>query len=135
VFIDDLFGVESKHLYYRLKQIDYDGSYEYSDVIEVTSSPLSFQLYQNYPNPFNPTTKIKFTIPQSPLPGGDGRGGLVTLKVYDVLGNEVAILINEEKLAGTYEVEFDGAGLPSGIYFYKLQAGSFVETKNMMLMK
>jgi len=96
-------------------------------------------LYQNYPNPFNPSTKIKFTIPQSPLLGGDGRGGLVTLKVYDVLGNEVATLVNEEKPAGEYEVEFNPESSirdpASGVYFYKLQAGSFIETKKMIYIK
>jgi photosystem II stability/assembly factor-like uncharacterized protein len=111
-------------------------------------SPLSFQLYQNYPNPFNPSTKIKFTIPQSPLPGGDGRGGLVTLKVYDVLGNEIATLVNEDLLAGDYEVEFnghsdEGQNLPSGIYFYQLIAGgpemnsgqAIIQTRKMIYLK
>ncbi|NTV79320.1 MAG: T9SS type A sorting domain-containing protein [Clostridiales bacterium] len=105
----------------------------------------SFNLEQNYPNPFNPSTKIKFTIPQSPLLGGDGRGGLVTLKVYDVLGNEIATLVNEERSAGEYEVEFSATGgsasggdahsLTSGIYFYKLKAGRYIETKKMVLLK
>ena len=108
-------------------------------------SPYSFELFQNYPNPFNPSTKIKFTIPLSPLHGGDGRGGLVTLKVYDILGNEIATLINEELPAGEYEVEFSGKGgsasggnaynLPSGIYFYTLKAGNFSETKKLVLLK
>ncbi len=107
--------------------------------------PTEFFLSQNYPNPFNPSTKIKFTVPQSPLLGGDGRGGLITLKVYDVLGNEVATLVNEEKPAGTYEVEFsaisgsassgDVWNLPSGIYFYQLRAGRFVESKKMVLLQ
>jgi hypothetical protein len=95
----------------------------------------TFRLLQNYPNPFNPNTTISFTIPQSHLPGGDGRGGLVTLKVYDILVNEVATLVNEENPAGSYEVDFSAMGLPSGIYFYRLQAGSFVETKKMVLLK
>jgi hypothetical protein len=134
---------------YRLKQIDYDGSFEYSGIVEVeVGLPTEFSLEQNYPNPFNPTTKIKFTIPTSPLnPSpyqGEGNSErFITLKVYDVLGNEVATLINEEKLAGTYEVEFDGAGLPSGIYFYQLRASNpesssgqgVVETKKMILIK
>ena len=91
-----------------------------------------FELSQNYPNPFNPTTKIRFTIPVT-LSGVEG--SLVTLKFYDVLGNEVATLVNEEKPAGSYEVEFDGRKLSSGIYFYRLQAGSFAETKKMVLLK
>ncbi|MCH8034249.1 MAG: T9SS type A sorting domain-containing protein [Bacteroidetes bacterium] len=93
--------------------------------------PEDIHLAQNYPNPFNPSTKIKFTIPHVET----GYASTVLLKVYDVLGNEIATLINEEKAAGTYEVEFDGTGLPSGIYFYRLQAGSFVETKKMVLIK
>jgi len=91
-----------------------------------TTVPTEFSLEQNYPNPFNPATIIKFTI-------SDLR--FTTLKVYDVLGSEVSILLNEEKPAGIYEVEFDASSLPSGIYFYKLQAGSFVETKKMVLLK
>jgi hypothetical protein len=95
-----------------------------------------FNLSRNYPNPFNPTTKIKFSIPsnQNPLPGG-ARGGLVTLKVYDVLGNEVTTLVNEQKSSGEYEVEFDGSNLSSGIYFYRLKSGSFIETKKMILLR
>ncbi len=85
-----------------------------------------FELFQNYPNPFNPTSTIKYQIPELDF---------VTLKVYDVLGNEIATLVNEEKPAGTYEVEYKGSGLPSGIYFYRLQANTFVETKKMVLIK
>ena len=86
----------------------------------------TYSLSNNYPNPFNPGTKIVFQIPE---------GEFVTLKVYDILGNEIVSLLNEEKGAGKYEVEFNAANLPSGIYFYKLQAGDFVETKKMVLMK
>ncbi|RKY91699.1 MAG: hypothetical protein DRQ13_11140, partial [Ignavibacteriae bacterium] len=87
------------------------------------------------PNPFNPSTKIKFSIPQSPLLGGDGKGGLVSLKVYDVLGNEIATLVNEEKPVGIYEVEFDASMYSSGVYFYQLRAGSFIDVKKMILLK
>jgi len=109
-------------------------------VNEVSNEINSFTLHQNYPNPFNPSTTIKFTVAESPIPGGDGRGGLVTLKVYDVLGNEIATLVNEELPAGEYEVEFYIRGLihqtlPSGIYFYQLKAGHFIETKKMLLLK
>ena len=90
------------------------------------TSLQEFSLEQNYPNPFNPSTTIKYSIPSS---------GFVSLKVYDVLGNEVATLINEEKSAGSYEVEFSAAGLSSGIYFYKLQSGNLVETKKMILLR
>lgn len=86
----------------------------------------TYVLYQNYPNPFNPATTAKYSVPEL---------SNVTLRVFDVLGNEVGTLVNEEKPAGNYDVEFDATGLPSGIYFYKLQSGSFVETKKMVLMK
>jgi hypothetical protein len=100
----------------------------------------SFQLEQNYPNPFNPTTKMKFTIPPSPLnpspyQGEGQRERLITLKVYDVLGNEITTLVNEQKFAGTYEVEFDATGLPSGIYFYRLTADNYSATMKMLLLK
>ena len=103
-----------------------------------------FELYQNYPNPFNPTTKIKFTIPDV-IASEAKQSQMVTLKVYDVLGNEIATLVNEEKPPGTYEVEFSAKGgsafggnaynLPSGIYYYQLKAGSFVQTKKMVYLK
>jgi hypothetical protein len=94
----------------------------------------SFYLSQNYPNPFNPVTKIKYTIPSVTLRQAQS-DILVTLKVYDILGREVATLVNEEKPAGEYEVEFNAANLPSGIYFYQINAGNFVETKKMVLLK
>ena len=93
---------------------------------EAEQLPENFSLFQNYPNPFNPTTTIKFTI-------SDLR--FTILKVYDVLRNEVATLVNEEKPAGEYEVEFDATGLPSGIYFYQLKAREFIDTKKMILLK
>ena len=99
---------------------------------------LEFSLSQNYPNPFNPATKIKYLIPsnKNPLLGG-ARGGLVTLKIYDILGNEIATLVNKEQSSGEYEVEFDAGkyNLSSGIYFYQLKAGSFISTKKMILLK
>ncbi|MCW9098402.1 MAG: M14 family zinc carboxypeptidase [Ignavibacteriaceae bacterium] len=134
-FIDK--NVSAGTYQYRLKQIDFDGSFKYSNIIEIEiSSPSEFSLEQNYPNPFNPTTKIKFIIPASGNPFlGRARGGLVTLKVYDILGNEIATLVNEEKLAGTYEVDFNGTQIPTGVYFYKLQAGNFVQIKKMVLLR
>jgi hypothetical protein len=110
-------------------------------VINLDVIVTAFSLAQNYPNPFNPSTKIKLAIPpqQSPLLGGDYRSGLVTVKVYDVLGNEIAILMNEEKPAGSYEVEFSntvgGRKLTSGIYIYQLTAGSYTATKKMLMIK
>ena len=89
-------------------------------------SPDKFYLYQNYPQPFNPSTTIKYHIPKS---------SFVSLKVFDALGKEVVTLVNEEKTSGNYEVEFDGSGLTSGIYFYALKAGEFSDTKKMILLK
>ncbi len=111
---------------YRLKQIDNDGTYEYSDEIEVEIVPTEFALYQNYPNPFNPNTQIRYQLPQE---------SKVIIKIYDILGSEVITLLNEKKEPGIYEVVFNRIKLSSGIYFYRLQAGTYVETKKMMLMK
>ena len=85
-----------------------------------------FQLYQNYPNPFNPSTTIKYSVIKSDF---------IKIKIYDVLGREIKILINKFKQAGTYEVQFDASGLASGIYFYTLRAGEFTKTKKMILLK
>lgn len=104
-----------------------------TDVKEYTYLPDKFILYQNFPNPFNPSTKIKYTIPSVTLSGV--QGSLVQLKVFDILGNEVATLVNEEKPAGVYEVELNASGLSSGIYFYSLRAGEFFETRKMILIK
>jgi hypothetical protein len=112
---------------YRLKQIDFDGSFEYSLVVEVDFKSLaSYLLEQNYPNPFNPSTVISYQLPVS---------SDLVLKVFDVLGNEIATLVNEEKPAGEYEVEFDAARLTSGIYFYQLRAGDFTQVKKMILLR
>jgi len=88
--------------------------------------PNSFVLSQNYPNPFNPSTKISYSVPKT---------SFVAIKVYDVLGKEITTLVNGEKSVGDYEVEFNGRNLSSGVYFYKMQAGDFVETKKLILMK
>ncbi len=125
-------NVEPGFYQYRLKQIDFDGSFTYSDIIEIeVLSPNVFTLEQNYPNPFNPSTVISYQLPVN---------SMVTLKIYDILGNEIATLVNEEKPAGSYEVEFniysnEGQNLVSGVYFYKLQADDLIQTKKMVLMK
>jgi hypothetical protein len=93
---------------------------------ESEEKPIDFMLIQNFPNPFNPSTTIKYQIPELIF---------ITLKVYDALGNEIATLVNEEKTAGTYEVTWYAENLPSGIYFYQLRAGKFVESKKMLLLK
>ncbi|MDY0083812.1 MAG: choice-of-anchor Q domain-containing protein [Ignavibacteriaceae bacterium] len=114
------------------------GCYEFNTLTSVNEDVLvsEFALYQNYPNPFNPTTKIKFTIPQTEnhLTGGV-RGGLVTLKVYDILGNKVATLLDEYKPAGSYEVNFMADGLTSGVYIYQLTAPGYRQARKMILAK
>jgi len=118
--------IADKYLY-RLKQIDSDGQFEYSSEIELDLGiPSKFELSQNFPNPFNPATKISW---QSPVSSHQ------TLKVYDWLGNEVVTLVDEYRAAGRYEVEFNADKLSSGIYFYKLNAGSFTQIKKMILLK
>ena len=94
--------------------------------VEDNSQPLSFKLNQNYPNPFNPTTTISYSIPRS---------SFVTLKVYDILGNEVAALVNGDKAAGNYRIEFNGSKLASGVYFYRLTAGNKTDVKKLLLTK
>ena len=110
-----------------------------SAVAEPTGSvPRAFMLCQNYPNPFNPETNIRYQIAparpgESPSAGGDSR--MVKLAVYDLLGREVSVLVNERKPAGSYEIKFDGSGLSSGVYFYRLSAGDFVEAKKLAIVK
>ncbi|MDZ7767464.1 MAG: T9SS type A sorting domain-containing protein [Melioribacteraceae bacterium] len=96
-------------------------------------TPIKFSLSQNYPNPFNPSTKIKFNIPT--VETGHAPSLQTSLIVYDVLGREVKTLINQNMQPGNYEIEFNATGLSSGVYFYKLSAGEFVETKKMMLVR
>ena len=121
----DLKPAEGKS-YYRLKQTDLDGTVKYSSIVEVnTTAPAQFSLSQNYPNPFNPSTVIKYSIPVS---------GHITLKVYDVLGRLASTLVNEEKPAGEYSVDYK-TNLSSGIYYYTLTSGSYSETKKMTILK
>lgn len=115
------------NLKYRLRQTDNDGTVTYSNEIQADNlRPLTFGLQQNYPNPFNPVTVIAYQLP------ADSK---VSLKTYDILGNEVAVLVEEEKQAGSYEVKFDATSLASGTYIYRIVAGEFVNTKKMVLIK
>jgi hypothetical protein len=112
---------------YRLRQTDYDGTYEYSDEVNISVEYIySFNLTQNYPNPFNPVTKIKYNI---------GKAGRVSLSVYDLLGNEIALLLNEEKSPGSYETDFDGSSLASGTYIYRLRSGGETLSRKLILLK
>jgi len=114
-------------IYYRLKQIDFDGTFSYSDVVNVSYDvPTEFVLSQNYPNPFNPSTRLNYFIPQE---------SFVSIKVYDFLGREVMTLVNETKSIGSYEILFDASNLPSGTYFYTMIAGDYSATKKMILIK
>jgi len=124
-FIDDNLnaGVYS----YRLKQIDYDGTFSYSDIIEVDfTGVVEFTLEQNYPNPFNPSTTIRYSLPSE---------GDIELTVFDVFGSEIETLVNQQQPAGSYSIDFDASHLSSGIYFYQLSAGSFSQTKKLILLK
>ncbi len=119
---------------YRLKQIDFDGTFSYSNIIEIDLSlPQTFSLKQNYPNPFNPSTTIKYSIPS--VISTEERNLDIALIIYDVLGREVATLVNENKPAGNYTINFNASELTSGVYFYRIQAGDYVETKKMILLK
>jgi hypothetical protein len=128
-YLDIIFN-SGKYLY-RLKQIDIDGTVSHSKIVEVNYlMPVKFYLSQNFPNPFNPSTKIKFSIPSS-----EKADQLVTLKIYDMLGNEVALLLNESKTSGDYEIDFNAEGLSSGVYIAKLTAGSYSDIIKMNLLK
>jgi photosystem II stability/assembly factor-like uncharacterized protein len=119
--------------YYRLRQVDYNGEYQYSAVVEIKThfQNLKFNLFQNYPNPFNPSTKISFSIAMN---------SIVTIKIFDMLGKEITTLINKDMAAGSYNIEFNASGYPSGVYFYKLIAEGangeiFSSVKKMMILK
>lgn len=120
---------------YRLKQIDTDGSYSYSETIEVIIMPAEYELSQNYPNPFNPATTIKYSIPAIKKPNIATLQS-VSLKIYDILGNEVATLVDEQKEPGYYQVEFNASQYTSGVYIYILRAEkNFISIKKMLLIK
>ena len=113
--------------YYRLKQVDLDGRIQYSNIAEVVFDvPKDFVLHQNYPNPFNPSTTIKFAVPKT---------SLVNIKVYDLTGQEVSVLVNEVKEAGTYEIKFDARSLASGIYLYRMTAENFSSVRKLNILK
>jgi hypothetical protein len=120
------FNLTAETYIYRLKQIDYDGTVSYSDEVEAVIGNSEFYLSQNYPNPFNPQTLIKYSISEF---------SRVELKIYDIIGNEVTVLVDEEKTPGYYQVEFNGEGFSSGVYFYKLQAGENLMVRKLILMR
>ncbi|HEY6907409.1 MAG TPA: T9SS type A sorting domain-containing protein, partial [Ignavibacteriaceae bacterium] len=112
---------------YRLNQIDNNGTYKYYNLAEsFTVQPADYSISQNYPNPFNPTTIIKYSLPEK---------NMVTIRIYNVLGSEVATLVNEVKPAGEYEVNYDASNLSSGVYYYTISSGKFNATKKMILLR
>ena len=135
-FIDDLFGASPDKILYRLKQIDLDGQFYYLSEIEVTTLPTNLSLLQNYPNPFNPSTTIKFALPVS---------SNVKINIYNALGQLVETLVDKEMESGYHQVNIDASKLSSGVYLYQLlvsalhskdgKAGSFIQTKKMVLIK
>jgi hypothetical protein len=126
-FFNDLSEFNSSiKLEYRLKQIDFNGVYSYSDIVEIDFSPENYSLSQNYPNPFNPSTSISFTITKNTF---------VTLKIFNILGNEITTLVNQVMPGGKHKIKFDANNLPSGVYLYTLIVDDFVDTKKMLLMK
>ncbi|NOX18323.1 MAG: T9SS type A sorting domain-containing protein [Chlorobi bacterium] len=131
-FVDNDKNASAGKLFYRLKQIDYDGKFEYSQVLEVETVPTKFALEQNFPNPFNPSTKIKYALPTA---------SAVRLSVFNILGEEVAMLVNKVMQAGYHEVSWSASQLPSGIYIYRIQAVSsdgsknYFDQKKMLLIK
>ena len=125
-FIDH--SVLSGSYSYRLKQLDNDGTFKYSEPVEVTINqiPNDYSLNQNYPNPFNPSTTIAYDIPKT---------SLVRISVYDILGKEIKLLVNTEKNSGHYEIIFDAKELAGGIYYYSIRTGEFSQSKKMILLK
>jgi hypothetical protein len=120
-------NVPSGKYLYRLKQIDHGGAFTYSQETEVgVAVPKEYVLGQNYPNPFNPTTTIQYSVPKL---------SVVNLKIFDMMGREVATLVSETKEAGSYEVVFHASQFASGMYFYRLQTGGFSSVKKLVLMK
>jgi hypothetical protein len=99
---------------------------KYSGVDKESQQPITFELEQNYPNPFNPSTTVQYSLPKL---------SKVKIILFNLLGQEVATLVNEEKSSGNYKVNFDASNLPSGVYFYQLKAGNFIQTKKMILLK
>jgi hypothetical protein len=127
-YVDNVSELSANKISYRLKQVDFDGNVQLSSVVLVDNPiPVKYGVSQNFPNPFNPSTLIQYQVPENVF---------VTLKVYNSLGQEAAVLVNGMVNAGTHEVHFNASNLPSGIYYYVIKAGEkLFQTKKMMLLK
>jgi len=126
-YSDDISSLNATAVTYRIKQVDFDGQATYSKEVSINAiNPVEFSLSQNYPNPFNPSTVIKYSV---------AKAGIVSLKVFNTLGQQVANLVNEVKAPGNYEVNFNAGNLSSGVYLYEIKAGEFNVTKKMLLLK
>ncbi len=121
----DLFAGGSS-FQYRLKQVDTDGTFEYSDVVEVDVVPTQFELSQNYPNPFNPSTTIRFSLPQATQ---------IKINVYNMIGEQVATIAEGMYETGNHKITFNASNFPSGAYIYRIESNEFVQVKKMILMK
>ncbi|MBK7629539.1 MAG: T9SS type A sorting domain-containing protein [Ignavibacteriales bacterium] len=126
VFQDDISEISAIKFYYRLKQIDFNGTIEFSDEITVLNEPRDFKLYQNYPNPFNPSTTISYAIPIT---------GLVKITIYNALGESIKKLVNETKEPGFYSINWNADNINSGVYFLKIETNNFISTKKMLFIK
>ncbi|HMN18957.1 MAG TPA: T9SS type A sorting domain-containing protein, partial [Ignavibacteriaceae bacterium] len=125
-YIDDLSLIKSSVLAYRLKQIDFNGSFEYSQIVELETIPTKYELSQNYPNPFNPGTTIRFSLPHETH---------IKINVYNMLGEHIKTLAEGIYQAGNYKISFDAGDLSSGAYIYRIESEKFVEVKKMILLR
>ena len=125
-YIDDISLVHSSVLLYRLKQIDFDGSFEYSKIVELETIPNKYELLQNYPNPFNPSTTIRFSLPEETH---------LKINIYNMLGEHIETLAEGTYEAGNYKVNFDAGNLSSGAYIYRIESSAFVKVKKMILLR
>ena len=126
-YSDNIKGVNASSMQYRLKQVDFNGGYSFSNVITVNNlASNGFTLEQNYPNPFNNSTLIKYSV---------AKPGFVSLKIYNTLGEEVAVLVNEIKQTGSYDISFDASDIPSGVYIYRLKTDNYIKIMKMILIK